>query len=79
MTYHSFFPEVDADCSDELGVELVIRVSVKKCGLPYSGVPQGKELYKVVIIPVSHCDDCSKPAETDGKACSLSAQIVVSI
>lgn len=62
-THHSLFPEVDADCGDELGVELVVCVSVKEGGLPHAGVPQGKELYKVVIIPISHSDDRNKPVE----------------
>lgn len=62
-THHSLFPEVDADCGDELGVELVVCVSVQEGGLPHAGVPQGKELYKVVIIPISHSDDRNKPVE----------------
>lgn len=55
-THHSLFPEVNANCGDELGVELVVCISVKEGGLPHAGVPQGKELYKVVIIPISHSD-----------------------
>lgn len=55
-THHSLFPEVNADCGDELGVELVVCISVQEGGLPHAGVPQGKELYKVVIIPISHSD-----------------------
>lgn len=57
LSYHSFFPEVDADCGDELGVELVICVAVQECCLPHTRVSQGKELYQVVIIPISHSDD----------------------
>lgn len=54
--HHSLFPEVDADCGDELGVELVVCVAVQEGGLPNTRVPQGKELYQVVIIPISHSD-----------------------
>lgn len=38
-TYHSLFPEVNADCGDELGVELVVCVSVQEGGLAHAGVP----------------------------------------
>lgn len=54
--HHSLFPEVDADCGDELGVELVVCVAVQEGGLANTGVPQGKELYQVVIIPISHSE-----------------------
>ena len=69
-TYHSLFPEVDANCGNELRVELVVCVAVKERGLAHTGVPQGKELYKVVIIPISHSDDCNKSVETDRDAWS---------
>lgn len=55
-THHSLFPEVNTDCGDELGVELVVRVAIEEGGLPNTGVPQGEELYKVVVIPISHSD-----------------------
>lgn len=62
-THHSLFPEVDAYCGNELGVELVVCVSVQERGLPYARVTQRKELYQVVIIPISHSDDHNKPVE----------------
>lgn len=59
-THHSLFPEVNANRGDKFGVELVVCVSVQEGGLPHTGVPQGKELYKEVIIPISHSGGCSK-------------------
>lgn len=64
-THHSLFPEVNADCGDELGVELVVCISVQEGGLPHAGVPQGKELYKVVIIPISHSDGHEEHLQED--------------
>lgn len=64
-THHPLFPEVDADSGDELGVELVVRVAVQEGGLPHARVPQGQELYQVVIIPISHSEDFCRPAETE--------------
>lgn len=69
-THHSLFPEVDADCGDELGVELVVRVAVEEGGLPNTGVPQGKELYKVVIIPISHSDGHKEHLEKRENLCT---------
>ena len=35
-TYHSLFPEINADCCDEFGVKFTICVLIKHTGLPYS-------------------------------------------
>lgn len=39
-TYHSLFPEINADCCDEFGVKFTICVLIKHTGLPYSRVSQ---------------------------------------
>lgn len=61
-SHHTFFPEVDSNCCDELGVELVVCVSVQEGCLPNSRVPQGQEFDQIVIVPISHNADLDEPA-----------------
>lgn len=45
-TYHSLFPNPNADCCDEFGVKFTICVLIKHTGLPTPESPRAKNLMR---------------------------------